>query len=145
MPLEGIYEPSPMPWAADQVALYESSGGTEGNTIMDLPVVIVTSVGAKSHKIRKTPLMRVEYEGNYLAVASMGGAPEHPVWYYNLKNEPHCEIQDGPHKSDRRARLLEGEERSLWWQRAVDAFPNYAEYQKNTTREIPLFLLEPWS
>ena len=113
--------------------------------MLELPVVIVTSLGAKSSKIRKTPLMRVEHDGNYLAVASQGGAPEHPVWYYNLLTNPHCEIQDGPQKSDRRARVLSGPQRDLWWERAVAAFSNYADYQLKTEREIPLFLLEPWS
>ena len=145
MALSGQYEPSTTKWVRDQVELYEGSNGAEGNTIMGLPVIIVTNRGARSAKIRKTPLMRVEHGGNYLAVASQGGAPTHPVWYYNLVADPHCELRDGAIVSDRRARLLAGEERLQWWERAVAAFPNYADYQKNTTREIPIFILEPWS
>ncbi len=145
MPLEGEYEPSTAQWVRDQVELYESSGGTEGTTLRDtgLPVVIVTNRGARSGKVRKTPLMRVEHEGSYAAVASKGGAPEHPYWYANLLAEPLVEVQDGPVKQDMRARLVEGEEKALWWQRAVAAFPDYADYQAKTEREIPVFVLEP--
>jgi deazaflavin-dependent oxidoreductase (nitroreductase family) len=145
MPLEGEYEPSPAQWVRDQVELYESSGGTKGTTLRDtgLPVVIVTSIGARSGKIRKTPVMRVEHEGRYLAVASQGGAPTHPTWYYNLAANPHVELQDGPTKQDMVARELSGPERDEWWERAVAAFPDYADYAKRTDRQIPLFLLEP--
>ncbi len=145
MPLEGEYEPSTAKWVRDQVELYESSGGTEGTTLRDtgLPVVIVTNRGTKSGKIRKTPLMRVEHEGRYAAVASKGGAPEHPYWYANLLAEPHVELQDGPARQDMRARVVEGEERAQWWERAVAAFPPYASYQEKTEREIPVFVLEP--
>ncbi len=143
MGLVGQYEASPSEWVRNQVELYESTNGAEGNEMLGLPVMIVTSVGAKSGKLRKTPLMRVEHEGNYLAVASKGGAPEHPVWYYNLVAHPVCELRDGATVSDRRARLLEGDERAQWWSRAVAAFSNYADYQEKTEREIPLFLLEP--
>jgi deazaflavin-dependent oxidoreductase (nitroreductase family) len=127
------------------VELYESSGGTEGTTLMDtgLPVVILTNVGASSGKLRKTPVMRVEHDGKYLAVASKGGAPEHPSWYANLLANPHVEIQDGPRKWDATAREIDGQERQEWWDRAVEAFPNYAEYQTKTDRLIPLFLIEP--
>jgi deazaflavin-dependent oxidoreductase (nitroreductase family) len=145
MPLDGDYEPSTQQWVRDQVELYEGSGGTEGTTLRDtgLPVVIVTSVGAKSGRLRKTPLMRVEHDGRYLAVASMGGAPTHPVWYHNLLADPRVELQDGPTKRDMVARELKGEEKAQWWQRAVAAFPPYADYQERTDREIPVFLLEP--
>jgi deazaflavin-dependent oxidoreductase (nitroreductase family) len=143
MPLIGEYEPSTSERSRRQVELYESSGGTEGTTLRNLPVIILTSIGAKSGKIRKTPLMRVEHDGEYLAVASQGGAPKHPVWYYNLVQNPQVELQDGPVKKDYRARELSGQERDLWWARAVDAFPNYADYQRKTSRLIPIFLLTP--
>ena len=143
MPLTGKYEPNPMEWVRKQVELYESSGGTEGTTIVGRPVVVLTMLGAKSGKLRKIPLMRVEHEGRYAAVASMGGQPQHPVWYFNLLANPLLELQDGPVKQDYRARLVEGEEKALWWERAVEAYPEYAEYQKKTDREIPVFVLEP--
>ena len=143
MALPGDYEPSPNKRVADQVALYEKSGGTKGNTIIGKPVVILTSVGARSSKIRKTPLMRVEHEGEYAVVASLGGAPTHPVWYYNLKANPEVELQDGPSPQLMRAREATGEEKALWWERAVAAFPYYAGYQEKTDREIPVFVLEP--
>jgi deazaflavin-dependent oxidoreductase (nitroreductase family) len=145
MPVTGEYEPSPAQWVRDQVALYESSGGTQGTTLRGtgLPVVVVTSLGARSGKVRKNPLMRVENGGRYLAVASQGGAPTHPTWYHNLKAHPLVELQDGPNKQDMTARELTGDERSVWWDRAVAAYPSYAEYQLKTDREIPVFLLEP--
>ncbi len=143
MPLDGEYEPSTQQWVRDQVELYESSGGAEGTTLRDMPVVIMTSRGVKSGKLRKTPVMRVEHEGSYAAVASKGGMPTHPVWYYNLVAHPHIELQDGPDKRDMTARLVDGAEKQQWWARAVAAYPDYAEYQKNTTREIPVFVLEP--
>jgi deazaflavin-dependent oxidoreductase (nitroreductase family) len=145
MALTGEYVPSSQQWVRDQVELYESSGGTEGTTLLDtgLPVVIVTSLGAKSGKIRKTPLMRVEHNGSYALVASKGGAPTHPVWYHNLKSHPEVEIQDGPTKRSYRVREIAGEERAAWWERAVAAFPNYADYQRSTDREIPVFVAEP--
>ena len=129
----------------DQVKLYESSGGTKGTTLRDtgLPVVIVTNIGAASGKIRKTPVMRVEHDGKYAMVASKGGAPAHPRWYYNLRANPHVELQDGPRKQDMVAREVSGDERAAWWERAVAAYPPYAEYQRKTTREIPVFVLEP--
>jgi deazaflavin-dependent oxidoreductase (nitroreductase family) len=144
MPLNGEYAPSSRQWVRDQVELYESSGGTQGTTLRDtgLPVVIVTSRGAKSGRLRKTPLMRVEHEGRYLAVASQGGAPTHPTWYHNLVADPRVELQDGPDKWDMVARELSGDERAEWWERAVAAFPDYAEYQRKTDRQIPVFLLE---
>ncbi|MEV5148702.1 nitroreductase family deazaflavin-dependent oxidoreductase [Streptomyces sp. NPDC052727] len=145
MPLEGEYEPSPTQWVREQVELYESSGGTKGTTLLDtgLPVIVLTTRGAKSGKIRKTPLMRVEHGGRYAAVASLGGAPRHPVWYFNVKSDPHVELQDGPVKRDMRAREVTGAEKAEWWERAVAAYPAYADYQKNTAREIPVFVLEP--
>jgi deazaflavin-dependent oxidoreductase (nitroreductase family) len=145
MPLEGEYEPSPEQWVRDQVELYESSGGTKGTTLRDtgLPVVVLTTRGAKSGKIRKSPLMRVEHEGRYAVVASQGGAPKHPVWYHNVKADPHVELQDGPGKRDMTAREVTGAEKAEWWQRAVDAYPPYADYQKRTDRQIPVFVLEP--
>jgi F420H(2)-dependent quinone reductase len=144
MALEGEYVPSPASWVRAQVDKYEGSGGTQGTTLLDtgLPVVIVTNRGAKTGAIRKTPLMRVEHEGSYLAVASKGGAPEHPVWYYNLKKNPQVELQDGPDKWEMTARELSGDERAAWWERAVAAYPPYAEYQTKTDRLIPVFVLE---
>ena len=143
MPLTGEYEPNPMEWVRTQVELYEGSGGTEGTTLRGRPVVVLTMLGAKSGKLRKIPLMRVEHEGRYGAVASMGGQPQHPVWYFNLLANPLLELQDGPVKRDYRARLVEGEEKALWWQRAVAAYPEYETYQEKTDREIPVFVLEP--
>ncbi|HUR15530.1 MAG TPA: nitroreductase family deazaflavin-dependent oxidoreductase [Mycobacteriales bacterium] len=145
MPLEGEYEPSPVGWVREQVERYESSGGTEANTLRDtgMPVVIVTNRGARSGKLRKTPLMRVEHEGSYAAIASQGGAPKHPVWYFNLLADPQVEVRDREQVWDMRARLVEGEERAQWWARAVAAFPPYASYQERTEREIPVFVLEP--
>jgi F420H(2)-dependent quinone reductase len=143
MPLTGDYEPSPSSWSRDQAELYEQSSGTEGNTLNGKPVIILTSVGAKTGKLRKTPLMRVEHDGEYAVVASRGGAPQHPVWYYNLTANPHVELQDGPVKKDYQAREVHGAERDAWWERAVAAWPDYAEYQKKTTRVIPVFVLAP--
>jgi deazaflavin-dependent oxidoreductase (nitroreductase family) len=145
MPLTGEYEPSPAEWVRNQVEQYESSGGTEGTALRGLPVIVLTSKGAKSGKIRKTPLMRVEHGGRYAVVASQGGAPKHPTWYHNLVSDPHVELQDGPVKQDMIAREVTGEEKAQWWDRAVEAFPDYADYQKKTDREIPVFVLEPAS
>jgi len=143
VPLEGEYEPSSTDWVRQQVELYESSGGTQGTTLRGMPVIVLTSRGARSGKLRKTPLMRVEHDGLYAVVASQGGAPTHPVWYFNLVADPHVELQDGPVRSDRTARELTGEEKALWWRRAVAAYPDYADYQKKTDRQIPVFVLEP--
>jgi len=143
MSLQGEYDPSPSQWVRDQVATYESSGGVEGNTLLDtgMPVIIVTTRGNKSGRIRKTPLMRVEHDGDYLLVASKGGAPTHPVWYYNLKADPgSVTVQDGPEPFDAEVRELSGDERDEWWHRAVAAYPPYAEYQEKTDRQIPVFL-----
>jgi len=143
MPLTGNYQPSAASWARDQVELYEGSGGTEGTELNGRPVIILTSVGAKTGTIRKTPLMRVEHDGEYAVVASLGGAPQHPVWYYNLTANPHVELQDGPVKKDYQAREVSNSERAIWWDRAVAAWPDYASYQEKTTRTIPVFVLTP--
>lgn len=143
MPLTGEYEPSPSAWAADQADLYERSGGTDGTVLNGMPVVLLTTRGRKTGKLRKTPLMRVEHDGEYAVVASLGGAPKHPVWYHNVVADPHVELQDGPVKQDMTAREVHGDEKKLWWDRAVEAFPDYAEYQKKTEREIPVFVLTP--
>ncbi|MGW2836282.1 nitroreductase family deazaflavin-dependent oxidoreductase [Streptomyces sp. NPDC001493] len=143
MPLKGEYEPSPTQWVRDQVELYESSGGTQGTTMRDMPVVVLTTKGARSGKIRKSALMRVEHDGIYAVVASLGGAPKHPVWYHNVTADPRVELQDGPVRQDMIAREVTGDEKALWWERAVEAFPDYADYQKKTDRVIPVFVLEP--
>ena len=142
MPLSGEYEPSPAAWVRDQVATYEASGGQEANTLRDtgLPVVIVTMHGHKSGKLRKIALMRVEHDGEYALVASKGGAPEHPAWYANLVADPHVTIQDGETPVDMTVHEASGEERATWWDRAVAAYPSYADYQKRTDRLIPLFV-----
>jgi deazaflavin-dependent oxidoreductase (nitroreductase family) len=142
MPLIGNYVPSPAQWVRDQVELYEGSGGTEGTTMRGLPVILLTTKGAKSGNIRKTPLMRVEHAGSYAVVASQGGAPKHPVWYFNLLASPEVELQDGPSRWDMAAREVTGEEKAIWWARAVEAYPDYADYQAKTDRQIPVFVLE---
>jgi deazaflavin-dependent oxidoreductase (nitroreductase family) len=143
MPIEGEYEPSAADWVREQVEEYEGSGGTKGTTLRGMPVIILTSRGAKSGKVRKTPLMRVEHDGHYAVVASKGGAPTHPVWYFNLVADPHVELQDGPAKADMVAREVTGDEKAIWWERAVAAYPDYADYQTKTDRSIPVFVLEP--
>jgi deazaflavin-dependent oxidoreductase (nitroreductase family) len=147
MPVEDEYEPSAQAWVREQVELYEGSGGTRGTTLRDtgLPVVIITNRGARSGKLRKTPLMRVEHGGRYAAVASQGGAPTHPFWYYNFRADPRVQLQDGPVRQDMVAKEVTGDERAEWWERAVAAYPPYAEYQQKTTRQIPVFVLEPSS
>jgi deazaflavin-dependent oxidoreductase (nitroreductase family) len=140
MPLQGEYAPSTSDWARKQAEEFEASGGTK-NSMNGMSIVVVTSVGAKSGKLRKTPLMRVEHDGEYALVASLGGAPQNPVWYHNLKKNPHVELQDGPVKKDYIAREVSGEERDIWWERSVAAFPEYANYQKKTDRVIPVFVL----
>jgi F420H(2)-dependent quinone reductase len=145
MPLEGKYVPSPQQWVRDQVELYEGSGGREGNTLRDtgLPVVIFSTRGVKSGDVRKQPLMKVEKDGAYLMVGSQGGAPTDPAWVSNLRAAPdQVAVQDGPEPWDGVARELSGDERAEWWERAVAAFPNYADYQQKTDREIPIFLVE---
>jgi len=145
MALEGEYEPSQWQWVRDQVEKYEASGGTEANVLQgkpEWPIVVITSKGAKSGKLRKNPVMRVEKDGVYAAVASKGGTPENPTWYYNFVEHPEVELQDGPEPQLYRARIAEGEERAEWWERAVALYSPYAEYQEKTDREIPVFLLE---
>lgn len=146
MALEGEYEPSPTEWVRQQVETYERSDGREGNTLLDtgIPVIIVTSRGHKSGKLRKTPLMRVEHGGEYALVASKGGAPDHPFWYHNLVGDPESvAVQDGESPFDVTVREVEGDERSAWWDRAVAVFPPYAEYQEKTDRRIPVFVARP--
>jgi deazaflavin-dependent oxidoreductase (nitroreductase family) len=143
MVIDGEYEPSPSRWVRDQVEEYESSGGTRANTLRDTgwPIVIFTTRGNRSGKVRKTPVMRVEHDGEYALVASMGGAPENPVWYYNLRAFPEdVVLQDGPEPFDVVVRQVSGDERVQWWERAVAAYPPYAEYQTRTDREIPVFV-----
>jgi F420H(2)-dependent quinone reductase len=144
MPLDGEYEPSPQQWVRDQVERYEATGGREANTLRDtgLPVVIFSTRGAKSGRVRKQPLMRVEHGGEYLMVGSQGGAPTDPAWVANVRKHPdQVTVQDGPEPWDGEARELTGAEKAEWWDRAVAVFPDYADYQKKTTREIPVFLV----
>ena len=142
MPLEGEYEPSTSDWARKQAELYEATDGREGGDLRGMPVIVMTSVGAKTGKLRKNALMRVEHDGVYAVVASLGGAPKHPVWYYNLKANPLVELQDGAVKLDYTVREVSGQEKAVWWERAVAAYPPYADYQLKTEREIPVFVLE---
>jgi F420H(2)-dependent quinone reductase len=144
MALQGTYVPSTEQWVRDQVEAYERSGGQQADTLQDNghPIVVITSVGAKSGNLRKNPVMRVERDGRYVAIASQGGAPEHPRWYYNFVAHPEVDLQDGPEVHTYRARLLSGDERTEWWDYAVQTWPTYGEYQKRTDREIPVFLLE---
>ncbi len=147
MPLEGEYaEPDPSSWVREQIETWERSGGTEGTTLLDtgLPIVIVVNRGARSGKLRRTPLMRIQHGEAYLAVGSKGGAPTNPAWVANLRANPQVEVWDGPQRGDFVARELEeGDERTVWWERAVAAFSNYAVYQQKTDRVIPVFVLEP--
>jgi deazaflavin-dependent oxidoreductase (nitroreductase family) len=144
MPLEGEYAPSTWDWVRNQVEEYESSGGLAGLGLLDtgMACVVVTSRGVKTGKLRKNPVMRVEQDGKYAAIASKGGDPAHPAWYFNLRADPHVELQDGPDKWDMIAREVTGEEKAEWWARGVAAYPPYDEYQAATTREIPVFVLE---
>jgi F420H(2)-dependent quinone reductase len=143
MPLDGEYEISPTGWVRDQTEKIFETGTTESVDIKGSPVVLLTTRGVKSGKLRKVPLMRVEHDGHYAIVASLGGAPKHPVWYHNVKAEPHVELQDGTVARDYRAREVTGEEKAVWWERAVAAYPDYADYQLKTDRQIPVFVLEP--
>jgi deazaflavin-dependent oxidoreductase (nitroreductase family) len=143
MPLTGEYEPSKSAWARKQAELFEATNGEEAGDLRGRPIIVLTSVGAKTGKLRKTALMRVEHDGVYAVVASMGGAPKHPVWYYNLKQNPHVELQDCATKGDYTAREVTGDEKTIWWKRAVEAWPDYANYQKKTERQIPVFVLDP--
>ena len=142
MPLDGEYAPSTSGWARRQAETYEATDGREANDLRGRPVIILTTVGAKSGMLRKTALMRVEHEGAYAVVASLGGAPKNPVWYYNIVANPHVELQDLAEKHDYRAREVHGDEKAVWWERAVATWPDYAKYQKKTDREIPVFVLE---
>jgi F420H(2)-dependent quinone reductase len=143
MPIDGEYEPSAWKWVSDQVDLYESSGGTKGLTLQGQPVVVLTMRGRQSGKVRKAAVMRVEHDGTYAAVASKGGAPNHPGWYLNLLEHPEVTMQDGPDVHEMRARVADGDEKAAWWARAVDVWPAYDEYQQKTDRPIPVVLLEP--
>ncbi len=145
MPLTGEYEPSTTDWVREQVDTYEATDGREANTLRDtgIPVVIVTSLGATSGKLRKFALMRVEHDGEYALVASMGGAPDNPAWYHNLVAHPLVELQDGPAPHDYTTRVVDGDERQTWWDRAIEVFPNYAKYQESTERVIPVFVATP--
>jgi deazaflavin-dependent oxidoreductase (nitroreductase family) len=141
MPLHGEYAPSTSDWARKQAERFEASDGTRANTIQGYPIILLTSVGARTGLLRKTPLMRVEHDGEYAVVGSLGGSAKHPVWVHNLRANPHVELQDGAEKHDYTAREADGEERDVWWKRSVEAFPNYAAYQKKTKRLIPVFVL----
>ncbi len=142
MPLTGDYEPGTAAWARRQAELIEATNGQKGGELRGRPVIVLTSVGAKSGKLRKTALMRVEHDGVYAVVASLGGAPKNPAWYHNLTKNPHVELQDGPTKRDYTAREISDDEKAIWWERAVGAWPDYAEYQTKTDRQIPVFVLE---
>jgi deazaflavin-dependent oxidoreductase (nitroreductase family) len=143
MPLTGEYAPSPDDWSREQAELFERTNGAEGNELQGKPIIVLTTLGARSGKIRKTPLMRVEHDGEYVVVASKGGAPQHPTWYHNIVDAPLVELQDGPVRKDYTPRELTGDERAVWWDRAVEAWPAYADYATKTDRVIPLFLLTP--
>jgi F420H(2)-dependent quinone reductase len=143
MPLSGEYEPSTSDWARENADKYMQSGGTDGTELQGKPVILLTTVGAKTGKIRKTPLMRVEHGGEYAVVASLGGAPKNPVWYHNIKAHPRVELQDGTVNKDYEAREVFDDEKAAWWERAVAAWPDYANYQTKTDRQIPLFVLTP--
>lgn len=143
MPLSGEYAPSPLDWSREQVDTYMKSGGTEGTQLQGKPVILLTTVGAKTGKLRKTPLMRVEHDGQYAIVASLGGAPKNPVWYHNVVKNPRVELQDGTVTGDYDAREVFGDEKAIWWQRAVAVWPDYASYQTKTDRQIPVFVLTP--
>ena len=143
MPLSGDYEPSTLDWARENAEEIMESGGTKGMEMRGMPVILLTTIGAKTGKIRKTPLMRVEHDGQYAIVASLGGAPKNPVWYYNVKAHPQVELQDGTVSGDYEAREVFGDEKAIWWERAVAAYPDYADYQAKTDRQIPVFVLTP--
>jgi deazaflavin-dependent oxidoreductase (nitroreductase family) len=142
MPLDGEYEPSTSAWARKQAELFEATNGEEAGDLRGRPIIVMTSIGAKTGKLRKNALMRVEHDGDYAVVASLGGAPKNPVWYHNLTANPHVELQDGATKRDYTAREVTGAEKAVWWERAVEAWPPYADYQEKTDREIPVFVLE---
>jgi deazaflavin-dependent oxidoreductase (nitroreductase family) len=141
MPLSGEYAPSTAGWARKQAEAYEASGGEQAADMRGLSIIVLTTVGAKTGRLRKTALMRVEHDGEYAVVGSLGGAPKHPLWVHNIRKQPHVELQDGPEKHDYTAVEVTGAERDLWWKRAVAAYPPYADYQEKTTRVIPVFVL----
>jgi len=143
MPLHGDYAPGTSAWARKQAEAYEASNGEKSGQLSGKPIIVLTSVGAKTGKLRKTALMRVEHDGEYAVVASRGGAAANPTWYYNLAKNPHVELQDGPTKLDYRAREVRGDEKATWWRRAVEVWPDYDKYQAKTNRQIPVFVLEP--
>jgi F420H(2)-dependent quinone reductase len=143
MPLEGEYAPSPWDWSREQAEKYAESSGADAADMKGMPIILLTTVGAKTGKLRKTPLMRVEHNGEYACVASLGGAPKNPVWYYNIAKNPRVELQDGSDTRDYDAREVFGDEKSVWWERAVEAYPDYADYQTKTDRQIPVFVLTP--
>jgi deazaflavin-dependent oxidoreductase (nitroreductase family) len=145
MPLSGDYEESPWDWVRKDADRIMESGSTDGSEMKGKPIILLTTIGAKSGKIRKTPLMRVEHGGEYAVVASLGGAPKNPVWFYNIKAHPQVELQDGADTKDYEAREVFGDEKAAWWERAVEAWPDYAEYQTKTDRQIPVFVLTPVS
>lgn len=143
MPLHGEYLPSTSEWARNQAEQFEESRGAEANELQGKPIIVLTTIGAKTGGLRKTALMRVEHSGHYAIVASRGGAPRHPAWYWNVKKNPHVQLQDGAEVGDYIARELDGDERALWWARAAEVWPPYDEYQTKTDRVIPIFVLEP--
>lgn len=143
MPLTGEWEPGTSDWARRQVEQFEASNGRKANTLRGVPIVVVTMVGAKSGKLRKNPVMRVEHDGEYAVVASKGGSDTHPTWFHNIVQNPNVELQDGPVRRDYVARLVDGAERAVWWDRAVAVWPDYAKYQQKTQRVIPVFVLSP--
>ena len=143
MPLEGEYAPSPWDWSREQADKYAESGGADAADMKGMPIILLTTVGAKTGKLRKTPLMRVEHDGEYACVASLGGAPKNPVWYYNIAKNSRVELQDGSVTQDYDAREVFGDEKAVWWERAVAAYPDYADYQTKTDRQIPVFVLTP--
>jgi deazaflavin-dependent oxidoreductase (nitroreductase family) len=142
MPLTGEYEPGTSAWSRQQTEIYEATNGEQGGDLRGRSVIVLTSVGAKTGKLRKTALMRVEHDGVYAVVASLGGAPQNPAWYHNLKANPHVELQDGATRRDYAAREVTGDEKATWWKRAVEAWPDYATYQARTDRQIPVFVLD---
>ena len=143
MPISGEYEASPWDWVRKDADRILETGNTAGSEMKGKPIILLTTIGAKTGKVRKTPLMRVEHEGQYAVVASLGGAPKNPVWYYNIKAHPQVELQDGDVTKDYEAREVSGDEKAVWWERAVEAWPDYAEYQTKTDRQIPVFVLTP--
>lgn len=143
MPLNGEYQPSTSDWARTQAEKFEASAGTEAGSLRGMPIIVLTTVGAKTGALRKTALMRVEHDGQYAVIASLGGAPQEPKWASNIRKHPHVELQDVDVRRDYIAREVDGEERAVWWERAVQAFPDYAEYQTKTDRRIAVFVLEP--